>query len=611
MRRAPAARHHPLHEQLRVEVVRERVPVGARLRHRRDHARAQPVLERRHELGLRGHLDVERELEVELAAEDRRGRERAPRLERQRGEPPLHEVDHRRGERHRHRRLPLPPLAGVPHRAAVDEGAQHLHRDQRVPLGAPEQVRHEPAAHVLPVEHRLHPAAQLVPREAPEGDLAEQGAARDALPPHEGVAAQLLAPHGEDHEHPLGVERGHDGLQRVPRLGRGPLHVLQGDGERPRRAREAQEERQLLEQRVAVERRAGLRGGVRRERRRDARELAPRARRLNRASAVHRPHHVAPGRVGEAHVGLDAPAAREEPGAQAQVGLELLHERRLPHAGLAGDHHEPRVPAGRLLHVAGEQAQLGDAPDELLDLGRARGGREVGAGRRAGGPVAAGALRLVEGAVGGGEQRLGAVAVVGERGDAHAHRDGDRARPVAQREDVRAHRRADPLGDVARAGRRGVGEEGDELVAGVARRHVSGAQRPAQQVGDAHQDVVALQVAVAVVDVLEVVHVDDEQRHRRRRAARPLDRGRGRLEERAAQRQPGEVVGPWSHAGGGGARRRRGAGGRARHEAAPQNATATLRGVADKRTRAQVGCSGAPGRTREVSLPEPSRRPAA
>ena len=66
----------------------------------------------------------------------------------------------------------------------------------------------------------------------------------------------------------------------------------------------------------------------------------------------------------------------------------------------------------------------------------------------------------------------------------------------------------DPIGDHARAGRFGAGQQDDELVAAVAPDQVVVAQLAAQRDGDLAQLLVAGLVAAVVVDGLEVVEVD-------------------------------------------------------------------------------------------------------
>ena len=123
----------------------------------------------------------------------------------------------------------------------------------------------------------------------------------------------------------------------------------------------------------------------------------------------------------------------------------------------------------------------------------------------------------------------------------HAHRGRDR-RVAAREGDVR-DRRADPLGDLQRGGGLGVGQQDGELFPALAAGEVLVAQHGAQRRADAGQDLVAHRVPVLVVDLLEVVEVDHEQRERRL--------GRGGLRERPLQRvgdralvgQPGQAVG--------------------------------------------------------------------
>ena len=83
----------------------------------------------------------------------------------------------------------------------------------------------------------------------------------------------------------------------------------------------------------------------------------------------------------------------------------------------------------------------------------------------------------------------------------------------------RADRVADALGDVERAFRRRLGQQHDELVAAVARRHVGGAQLGLDRVRHLAQQAVAGFVAVGVVHRLQVVAVDHQHARRRGRSA--------------------------------------------------------------------------------------------
>ena len=100
------------------------------------------------------------------------------------------------------------------------------------------------------------------------------------------------------------------------------------------------------------------------------------------------------------------------------------------------------------------------------------------------------------------------------------------------------------LGDVACAGL--VGFDGDqrELVAAVPGREVVGTGGAPQRVPDAAQHLVADQVAVLVVDLLEAIEVDEDERQRRsRRALGSLDLGRKPLLHRRVIEAPGEWIG--------------------------------------------------------------------
>ena len=105
-----------------------------------------------------------------------------------------------------------------------------------------------------------------------------------------------------------------------------------------------------------------------------------------------------------------------------------------------------------------------------------------------------------------------------------------------------AHRGANALADNARAVDRRIRQQRDELVAGVPRGNVARAKVAAQEVGDLDERVVALQMTIRVVDQLEVINVDDQQRNGLARGAGRLDGGAGRLDECASKREPCEIV---------------------------------------------------------------------
>ena len=60
--------------------------------------------------------------------------------------------------------------------------------------------------------------------------------------------------------------------------------------------------------------------------------------------------------------------------------------------------------------------------------------------------------------------------------------------------------------------------EDDELVSGDARNRVAWSHRRGHSLRDRHQQLVARLVAVLVVDLLEVIEIDEEERHRCLRA---------------------------------------------------------------------------------------------
>src|SRR5688572_30976052 len=95
---------------------------------------------------------------------------------------------------------------------------------------------------------------------------------------------------------------------------------------------------------------------------------------------------------------------------------------------------------------------------------------------------------------------------------------------------------AEPLGEALRALEIGLRQEDRELLAAVARGKVDLTDGRAQDVGEGLEDVVAGLVAVAVVDLLEVVEVGEDEREAAAEALGARDLSLERLLEVAAVR---------------------------------------------------------------------------
>ena len=132
--------------------------------------------------------------------------------------------------------------------------------------------------------------------------------------------------------------------------------------------------------------------------------------------------------------------------------------------------------------------------------------------------VAALRLGFVEGAVGALDDFVGEHSAAVGRGGA----DTDGHADVLSRNGRQHlfHLEANPLGDTGRAAVPGFGQNDHELVAAVAASHVRPAQDLLQPLADRGQDAVAAQVAMAIVDPLEVVDVEEHERDRVAGAAR-------------------------------------------------------------------------------------------
>ena len=118
--------------------------------------------------------------------------------------------------------------------------------------------------------------------------------------------------------------------------------------------------------------------------------------------------------------------------------------------------------------------------------------------------------------VGGGEQVLGRHTRPQQR---HPDADADRQPGRHPLEVGRPYRAPDPLGHLRRRGQVGVQEHG-ELVPGVPDRHVLGPAVLQQDARDHPEYLVADAVRVRVVDLLEVIDIDHEQRDGRRQGTR-------------------------------------------------------------------------------------------
>ncbi len=154
-------------------------------------------------------------------------------------------------------------------------------------------------------------------------------------------------------------------------------------------------------------------------------------------------------------------------------------------------------------------------PDGLaqgaVDHQRVAGGRVHGVAEKAQ-LAPARLLGLVHGDVGVAQQGVAVRAVARIAGQADAGRHGHR---VVRQVEARPHGRQDAFG--ASLGRRAtvalkVGQHGDELVAAEAGQHVLRPQQRLQAPGHLAQQLVAGAVAERIVDALELVEVDEQQR---------------------------------------------------------------------------------------------------
>ena len=135
--------------------------------------------------------------------------------------------------------------------------------------------------------------------------------------------------------------------------------------------------------------------------------------------------------------------------------------------------------------------------------------------------IAAAGLVLVHAVVGAGEQALVVLAVGRERRAAGAQAQRHAGHAEIDRPAIGGQLQLAALG--LGFGRVAVGEHDDELVAGVAGADVVGPQRAGEELGDALQRRVAGRVPVLIVDALELVEVEHDQRQRPVAAPGPGD----------------------------------------------------------------------------------------
>src|SRR2546427_1354627 len=144
-------------------------------------------------------------------------------------------------------------------------------------------------------------------------------------------------------------------------------------------------------------------------------------------------------------------------------------------------------------------------------------------------------LRLVHGAVGAIEQLLRSVGSGLEPGHPNRRAHVEPRVPLAQR----AGAGEEPVRERLDGGALCIGEEDRELVATEAGRDVAGADGLADRLGHLPEELVALDVALVVVDALEVVDVDVGDGDRMPAAARSRQLVREPLEEGAPVRHAG------------------------------------------------------------------------
>ncbi len=393
------------------------------------------------------------------------------------------------------------------------------------------------------MQRTLQPLAHFVAVRRSSAQLA------DALVTREPLAAlahraerRLLAAHRERDADALRRELREHVLERIPARGVGPVHVLEHERRaaalRSRRAgtRPAPDQVMALER---IEQRLG--GGARRRAapQRGHERLEQRPRRAGASpSACSASERLRPRPVRRAALALHARGpspSRRRAGATSGRSWRTSVDLPTPASPMT---RRACGPPCTLWSSARTSARSSSArPTKRLKtscggaLAPCAGDHDL---------VAPVALRVVERAVGGGEQRLERFAVLRRGRDADGERHATSCGPAPRAAGSPAPRSCARISRRARPRRRHRGP----AAARRTRRRRSGrrtgraAACSRTTLGDEPQHVVARKVAVRVVDRLELVDVDDEQRHRARPCGALGEHGRGHVHERAAHQPP-------------------------------------------------------------------------
>jgi hypothetical protein len=141
---------------------------------------------------------------------------------------------------------------------------------------------------------------------------------------------------------------------------------------------------------------------------------------------------------------------------------------------------------------------------------------------------------------------VGEVKEFGGRQVCCPSRDPNRRRQqVVERPDIRSRdRRSEPCGELSGTTFIGLGQDGDELVTAVAPDAVTAAYTTANNCRDVRQNLVATQMAVAIVDGLEAVEIDEANGEVESATGAAIDLPGQFVEKRVVRQAAGERVVP-------------------------------------------------------------------
>ena len=273
-----------LAERFDEQRVHEHVAIAATTVCRLDHTRAHPAFDRNvQRLGC----DARRVLQhakVELATDHRCNGQHVAIGGAELCEAASHQIEDAIRQAQFGDGMPMPAILVPPDVAFVDQRAERLDHEQWIPFGLPIEIGEEFPLDLLPMERRVHPAAQLFAREPRECLLVYAPIVYQLAHALVHVGCHVLHAERETEQHRFLVELRDDVFERIPAGGVRALQIVEHDHERTTQCRVGDVVREFDEQCELAPRRHRRRGR-RGEAGHDARQFRP-ARAVERHGTV-------------------------------------------------------------------------------------------------------------------------------------------------------------------------------------------------------------------------------------------------------------------------------------------------------------------------------------